>query len=102
MRRECGFCALVDIGLLFAGSAAIVEEDLSVSPCLILVGDDVVLEIADLLAFPEGGSLSAGVPQLERRFVFEHLVRAYAGPALDRLCRSFPGLSNYVQPGQLQ
>ena len=41
-----------------AGGAAIVEENLTIAPGLVLIGNDVVLQIADLFSFPERGLLS--------------------------------------------
>ena len=47
------------------GSAAVVEEELSVAPGLILVSDDVVLQVTNLFPFPEGGC-PAALLELER------------------------------------
>lgn len=57
-----------------ARRAAAIEKELTIFPCLVLVGNDVVLEIARFLSFPEGGPLSSSVLRLQRRFVFQHLV----------------------------
>jgi len=85
-----------------AGGAAVVEEDFAISPGLVLVGDDVVLQVAHLFSFLESGSLSSPVLQFERRFVFEHLVHAFIRPALRHLPHDLPRLSQHVQPGQSQ
>ena len=55
----------VDIGPLATGGTAIVDKDLSVAPGLVLRSDDMVLKIADLLTFAEGGCPTF-VPQFER------------------------------------
>jgi hypothetical protein len=53
-----------------------VEEDLPVTPGLVLVGDHLVLQIARFLHLHEDGSSSLSIHQQKRRFVFEHLIQA--------------------------
>jgi hypothetical protein len=48
-----------------AGRAAVVDEDFSISPGLVLLSDDVILQVAHLLSFLEGGSFSSPVFQFE-------------------------------------
>lgn len=44
-----------------AGRTAVAEENLAIAPGLILVGDDVILQVAHLLPFLEGSPLSSPI-----------------------------------------
>lgn len=48
------------------GRAAVVEENLSVAPCLVLVSDDMVLQVSNSFSLPESGSLAIAILKLKR------------------------------------
>jgi len=83
-------------GCLAAGYA-----DLAVSPGLILVGNNIVLEVAYSLAFGEGGVFALGVKQFRGRFVLKDFVRAFGEVTDYQLACDLPQIDQDVEPGLL-
>lgn len=60
----------------YATVRTVVEQDFSIAPGVVLVGDDIILQIADFLTLAEGGFCPGAIVKLKRRFVIERFVDA--------------------------
>lgn len=76
-----------------AGRAAVIDQDLSIPPGLILVGDDVVLQVANFLVFLKGSSLSSPILQFKCRLVSQHLVHAVVASLIPQVTEDIGGLN---------
>ena len=84
-----------------AGGAAVADEDLAISPGLVVVRNDVVLQIAHFFPLLEGSSLTPAVMQSEGGLVFENLVHAFVETGPERLANYLPELFQHAQSRQL-